>query len=449
MNKNNFKKIKNFLDKKINFKKIFPKKRKKRKKGIQLQPGVLVSLFILLAIIAGAAGAALASLYWQKNISEFLKANHQLLIPRDEEIVVQLKDLPQLTGEEQIIYVVESISPSVVSIVITRDLPVLERYYVDPFGRDWSFWGFQFPQYREQGRERREVGSGTGFIISEDGMILTNRHVLLEEGAGYTILLNDGQKYPAKVLAKDPLHDLAIIQIDQSDIREDERRTFPAVRLGDSANLRIGQTVIAIGNALGEFQNTVSTGVISGLDRDIVARGAGVVEVLRGVIQTDAAINQGNSGGPLLNSAGEVIGVNVARSVDGENIGFSLPINLAKRGIKQVKATGTIVYPFLGIYYTMITKELSERLDLPVDYGAWVGRDRIGRKTETAIFPNSPAQIIGLRRDDIILKFDEQKLDQGNPLPEVIIQYFPGDKVSLKILRDNKEIFKEVILGKR
>ncbi len=263
------------------------------------------------------------------------------------------------------------------------------------------------------------------------------------------MLLNSGEKYPAKVLAKDPFYDLAIIQIDQSEKIEGEKKNFVPVKLGDSSKLQIGQTVIAIGNALGEFQNTVSVGVISGLGRNIVATGAGIAESLEGIIQTDAAINPGNSGGPLLNLAGQVIGINVARSTSGENIGFSLPINMAKRDIEQVKAEGKIVYPFLGIYYSSITEEISKANDLPVKSGAWVGRDGQGQETEIVVVPDSPAEAAGIQRDDIILEFDNKQITEINSLAKIILEYSPGDKVSLKILRNNEKISFNITLSER
>jgi len=243
-------------------------------------------------------------------------------------------------------------------------------------------------------------------------------------------------------LARDPVKDLAVIKIES----EEE---FNPLSLGDSDQLQPGQTVIAIGNALGEFKNTVSVGVVSGLKRTITASGGGQTEVLKNVIQTDAAINQGNSGGPLLNLKGEVVGVNVAMAQVAENIGFSIPINEAKKDIEQVKTLGKIVYPFLGIYYTVITSQLQEGYDLQVDYGAWVGRNAVGEMTETAIFPDSAAEKAGLKRDDIILEFDSRKITAENPLAEIIMDYQPGKVVVLKILRAGKTKFIPVALGEQ
>jgi len=443
--------IKKILYKDIDFRKLAKVKiRTKYKIKIKQTPGTFALLIVLVAIIGGGAGAILTNLYWQNHILDLSLLSERGASFIQKDAIVQNNYIPQTTEEEKTIIAVEKTAPSVVSIIITKDVPIFEKYYVDPFGPNSPFGGFQIPQYREKGTEEKQIGGGTGFIISKDGMILTNKHVTLEQDAGYTVFLNDGRKYPAKILAKDPFYDLAILKIEQSDISEEEKEEFSPVTLGDSSKLRTGQTVIAIGNALGEFQNTVSVGVISGLGRNITAIGdSGFTETLEGIIQTDAAINPGNSGGPLLNLASEVIGINVARSTTGENIGFSLPINMAKRDIEQVKATGTIIYPFLGIYYTMITEEISKANDLSVDYGAWIGRDGQGQETEIAVFPDSPAQEIGLERNDIILEFDSKKMTQENSLAKVILQYSPGDKIFLKILRGDQEIFREITLSER
>ena len=400
-----------------------------------------------MVILSSATGAVFTNLYWEDHIFDLLE-NQGVPIVRRDTTIVEEKYLPQTTEEEKTIKTVKQVSPSVVSIIISRDVPIVEKYYINPFNSDF-FGGFQIPQYREKGTEKQQVGSGTGFIISENGMILTNKHVVSEEGVEYIVLLNSGEKYSAKVLAKDPFYDLAIIQINQSDVVEGDEKSFVPVKLGDSSKLQIGQTVIAIGNALGEFQNTVSVGVVSGLGRNIVATGAGIAESLEGIIQTDAAINPGNSGGPLLNLVGEVIGINVARSTSGENIGFSLPINMAKRDIEQVKVEGKIVYPFLGIYYAPITEEISKVNDLSVKLGAWVGRDGQGQKTEIAVVSDSPAEIAEIKRDDIILEFDNKKITETNSLAKIILEYSPGDKVSLKILRGEDEFSREVTLIER
>ncbi|MBI4101559.1 MAG: trypsin-like peptidase domain-containing protein, partial [Candidatus Nealsonbacteria bacterium] len=304
-------------------------------------------------------------------------------------------------------------------------------------------------QQRQKGVEKKEIGGGTGFIVSSDGLILTNKHVILDDEADYTVLTNDGKKFPAKVLAKDPVQDLAILKIDQEKTIDRDGKfsinQFPTLVLGDSEKLQTGQTVIAIGNALGEFQNTISVGVISGLGRTISASSGGLVETLEDVIQTDAAINKGNSGGPLLNLNGEVIGINTAMSVEGENIGFAIPINKAKRDIESVKASGKILYPFLGVRYILLSEESARQNNLPVDYGIWVQKNQDG----PAVFPDSAAEKAGILEGDIILEFNGEKITADNTLAKAISNYGPGDKVSLKILRGSQEINLEAVLGSR
>jgi len=348
--------------------------------------------------------------------------------------------VPQTSQEEAVIKAVKRYSPAVVSIIITKDMPVYERYYergTDPF----DFWNFQIPQLRQRGTQERQIGAGTGFIVDEDGTILTNKHVVSDDQAQYTVVMADGERYAAKVMATDPVNDIAVVKISDGGARR-----FPAVSLGDSDNLQIGQSVIAIGNALGEFDNTVSVGVISGMQRSITAYGAGTGEVLEDLIQTDAAINEGNSGGPLLNLKGEVIGINTAIASGAQNVGFVIPINLAKRGLTQAKASGKIVYPYLGVYYTMIDARLQKENNLPADHGAWITANG---ESGAAVMAGSPALAAGLKDGDIILEINGQKLDQKNSLARVIAKYNPGDKVKLRVLRAGAEIGLEATLGER
>jgi S1-C subfamily serine protease len=332
--------------------------------------------------------------------------------------------------------VVKEASPAVVSIIVSKYVPIIERYYYNPFGEDSPF-EVKVPGYRQKGEELKEVGGGTGFIVSSDGFIVTNKHVVLDEEAEYTVLTNDGQKYSTLVLARDPLQDIAILKINTTGL--------PTVKLGNSDILEIGQTVIAIGNALGEFRNTVSAGVISGLLRTITATGGGITEQLEEVIQTDAAINKGNSGGPLLNLYGEVIGVNTAMAVEAENIGFAIPINKVKKDITDIKISGRIIYPFLGIRYVLINKALAKENNLPVDYGALIIRGDSSNKP--AIIPNSAADEAGLQENDIILEINGIRISQENPLAKLILKYKPGDGITLKILREEKEIIIGIVLG--
>lgn len=227
--------------------------------------------------------------------------------------------------DEQLTDAVARVSPAVVSIVISKDVPQLEVVYTNPFGNDPFFKDFnvRVPSYRQKGVKRQKVGAGTGFIVTANGYILTNKHVVIDEEASYTVLLSDGSQKAGKVVYRDKTLDIALVKI--------EGTAYSHVNLGNSDAMKLGQTVVAIGNALGEYSNSVSVGIISGLNRSLqVGGGNGFAEELKGVIQTDAAINPGNSGGPLLDMNGNVIGVNVATVMGSNNISFSIPINKVK-----------------------------------------------------------------------------------------------------------------------
>ena len=226
------------------------------------------------------------------------------------------------------------------------------------------------------------------------------------------------------MLARDPVQDIAILKIDGSG--------FPALDFGDSDGVRVGQTAVAIGNSLGEFSNTVSRGIISGLKRSLVAgSGRGGSERLSGIIQTDAAINPGNSGGPLLDLSGRVIGVNVAMAQGAQNIGFAIPVNGIKNALKEVKDTGKISAPFLGVRYVPVTADIQKANNLPFSYGALVLRGQ--NMTDLAVVPGSPADKAGIVENDIILEIDGMKLDDQNQLSDVIGMKHAGDTVTLKV----------------
>ncbi|MCK4520264.1 trypsin-like peptidase domain-containing protein [Candidatus Parcubacteria bacterium] len=407
----------------------------------------ILILSILVSSLFGFLAGGFFSYYFYQEVKDYL-SELDIEIPETEKIIekhiTEKEYIPQTTQEEKIIKVVEENAPAVVSIIITKDVPVIEQYFIDPFGEDWPF-EIQIPEYRQKGFEKQEIGGGTGFIISKDGMILTNKHVVLDKEADYTVFTNDGRSFPAKVLARDPVQDLAIIKI-QGNEKLIKEKPFIMVKLGNSSNLQIGQTVIAIGNALGEFRNTISVGVISGLGRTITASGGGLVEILEDVIQTDAAINKGNSGGPLLNLKGEVIGINTATVIGAQSIGFAIPVNNAKKDIEQVKAIGKIVYPFLGVRYVLINEKIKEEQGLSVDYGILIVP---GKQGESAIFPDSPAETAGLKEGDIILEFNNEKISISNSLAKIILKHNPGDKVKLKILSGDKERTIWVILSER
>lgn len=415
----------------------------------------LAVLIIFLSSAFGFLSGAISGSYFYLKTKNYLeKLNIDLpSITEKKETVEEYTS--QTSQEEAIIKAVKEISPAVVSIIISKDVPIIEEYFYNPFEEFEEFFGstppeVQIPQYRQQGTEKIEIGGGTGVVVSKEGIILTNKHVVLEQDAEYTVFTNDGREFSAKVLARDPVQDLAVLKIEQEKSLNDKGefflKTFPVAKLGNSDNLQIGQTVIAIGNALGEFRNTVSVGVISGLGRTVTAAEGGLIETLEDIIQTDAAINKGNSGGPLLNLKGEVIGINTAMAIGAQSIGFAIPINKAKRDIEQVKSLGKIVYPLLGVRYVLVNEKIQKEKNLPVDYGALILR---GTGGESAISPNSVAEKAGLKEEDIILEFNNEKITQDNSLAKIIIKYNPGDKVVLKILRGNQEKTIEVILGER
>lgn len=337
--------------------------------------------------------------------------------------------------QSAVVDAVKKVSPAVVSIIITKDLPVIKQYNNSSSADDFfkQFFGEDFgnstPQYRQNGTEKQTVGGGTGFIITSDGYIVTNNHVVDDSSAEYTVLMNDGSKHPAKILGHDNVKDLAIIKIDG--------KNLPTVELGNSDGLQAGQTAIAIGNALGEFRNTVSVGVISGLARSITAGDNGGSESLSGVIQTDASINPGNSGGPLLNIDGQVIGINTAIVEGAQNIGFAIPINEVKNDIDSVRRNGRIIKAWLGVRYVLIDKDVADTNKLSVDYGALVVKG--DNPTDLAVIPGSPANKAGIEENDIILEVDGQKINGDNPLVNVIGKMKPGDEPEFKLLHQGKE----------
>jgi len=292
--------------------------------------------------------------------------------------VVKDEYVIQTEQENMVISAVEKSMPSVVSIIIKKTSGVIYDEYLkgDPFE---NFFKNLIPDYGELNLPKdkdalKQIGAGTGFIVSENGLIITNKHVVEDDEAVYSILTNEGEAYDVEILSKNPVQDIAILKI-----KNTENKNFEALRLGDSSSLKLGQSTIAIGNALGEFQNSVSVGVVSGLQRNVLAQGNGTFENLEDIIQTDAAINRGNSGGPLLNLRGEVIGINTAVSMGGENIGFAIPINKAKRDLEQVLNQGRIAYPFVGIRYIIIDEEYASDQDLSVNYGALIVKSKKGK----------------------------------------------------------------------
>lgn len=311
----------------------------------------------------------------------------------------------KVTEEESaVIDVVENSSPAVVSVV--------EKSVV--------FDLFSGPRMTES-------SIGTGFAVEED-IIVTNKHVVQSDSAEYTVVGDsstygeEGKKYAVVKIYRDPFNDLALLKIENGDL--------PVLTLGNSDKIKVGQSVIAIGNALGRFSNTVTKGVVSGIGRGITAQGGvfGRTEVLEDVIQTDAALNPGNSGGPLLNLGDEVIGVNVAIGQGTENIGFALPVNRVKDLIENFKGNKKIARPFLGISYEMVTKDVADLRGLVE--GAFVRE----------VINDSAADEAGMRVNDIVTHMDDVRVNEENPLGREILKYKVGDEVELKIWRNGKEV---------
>ncbi len=289
--------------------------------------------------------------------------------------------------------------------------------------------------------EKVAQGSGTGFLISSDGLIMTNKHVVepLMKDKEFRIILNSGKKYYAQYIDSDPLNDLAILKIFD--------KNLPFVELGNSDDLQVGTTVIAIGNALGRYRNSATKGIVSGLGRSLTANdlSTGKQDNLSNIIQTDAEINLGNSGGPLINLKGQLAGINVAIDESGSAIGFAIPVNDAKPVIRSVKEIGKIVRPKLGLSYVMIDPVVAEENKLSLDYGAWV---YTGDDATSAIVSGSPADLAGIKDGDIIFEINAIKIDGKKTLLSVLQNYKPGSKIGLKIRRGDKTIVKVVELGK-
>jgi serine protease Do len=363
------------------------------------RPKFGLTLLIIAAIIfVGAAG--------------FYNAYQRGLIPSNSIQLPKLETQETRTivqEENAIISTVEKTSSSVVAIGVTQRV-------VNPFDP------FSVPRSQDQ-------TIGTGFVVSDKGVIVTNKHVVSGGGNGqYKVITNDEKELEVTKIYRDPTLDLAIVQVSGSNLK--------ALELGDSSKLKVGQTVIAIGNALGRFTNTVTTGVVSGVGRRVVAGDpfGGSLESLDNLIQTDAAINPGNSGGPLLNSAGQVIGVNVATTEGAQNIGFAIPINSVKAIVDEFVSTGTISRPFLGIRYRFISRDVALLNEVP--QGAFV---------QELVEPG-PAEKAGIEAGDIVTKINGEAVDSENKISDVISKSRIGQSMELEVWRDGQTLKVSAIL---
>lgn len=346
------------------------------------------------------------ALVYERNKAYFTPTS-QLTTPSFDGNVTDRSDEASVSG------VAEKVSPSVVSIVTNMTTR--------------SFFGVSQRQ-----------AAGTGIIVSADGYILTNKHVVATADS-VTVVAADGETYDnVKVVGKDPLNDVAYLKIDGA-------TGLKAATLGDSSTVRVGQSVVAIGNALGQYQNTVTSGIISGLGRPVQAGDASgsSVETLADLLQTDAAINSGNSGGPLLNMAGQVVGINTAVAQDAQGIGFAIPINATKGTLKGVLAGKGVQRAYLGVRYVPLTADMARQYDLPVRQGAYV----YAEDGAAAVLKDGPADKAGVRERDIIIKINNLQIGRNGGVSSLIGAYSPGDTVTLTILRDGKEQNISVTLG--
>lgn len=337
---------------------------------------------------------------------------------RTSEKGVVLESKRLVNEESVVIDVVEKVSPSVVTVGIKKTQRVVEfGNPLDPF----DVFGFRGPGGSER-EEKIERDIGTGFIVSKDGLVVTNKHVVSDTSATYRVFTQEDKELTVEKIYRDPVNDLAILEVSPA-------AGLKPVELGDSSRLKVGQFVITIGTALGEFRNTVTTGVISGLGRGITAGDPfGDFERLDNVIQTDAAINPGNSGGPLLNSSGEVIGVNVAVASSGQNIGFALPINLVKESVENFKNTGRFSRPYLGVRYRMIDRKTAILNEVP--QGAFV----------QGVVQGSPAEKAGIVEGDILVGINDRRvLDEEGGLVKMMAAFKVGERISISLWRDGEE----------
>lgn len=374
----------------------------KNKAGSMFAIGLLSGVFLVAVFLGGAVSERI----WGIPFLRKLAIGGQ----KASEIVSQ-----RVVNEENVVTeVAERVSPGVVTVTFKRETPILEQYFLDPFG--------MFRGSRPSGEvESQQVDIGSGFVVDAAGLVVTNKHVVAQgQPSDYKIVLKDESEHQVEKIWRDPANDLAILKIEGSG--------FQTIEMGDSDKLKVGNFVIAIGTALGEFRHTVTTGVVSGLGRGITAGdGYSFAEKLDNVIQTDAAINPGNSGGPLLNSLGQVIGVNVAVSQGANNIGFALPINLVKESLKNFNETGAFERPFFGVRYQMITKEQGILNSVPA--GGYV----------VEVVAGSSAEAAGIRKGDIITTFDGLKVAEfENGLVEVLGKKKIGDRVEVEVWRSDK-----------
>jgi len=359
----------------------------------------LLVFILIMSLIMGIIGGA-GSVYILANSSgtNSLGIKSPLTLPVTQQVTLE--------ENSKFIDVAKQVSPSVVSVASSKDV--------------MNFFG---QTYQQQ-------GGGTGFVVSNDGLIATNKHVVSDSGAKYSVTMSDGSTYDATIVAVDPFFDFALIKISAKNLKP--------ITFGDSDQMAVGQWVMVIGNALAEFQNSVTVGVISAKERNITAGDStgSSSESLEGLIQTDAAINPGDSGGPMLNLAGQVIGINTATSFDAQNIGFAIPINVIKPAVDSYIKSGRIIRPALGVRYMVVNQQIADAQKLPVNHGALIQNSST---SGSGILSGSPADKAGLKVGDIVTAVNGQNVDENHSLSRLIQQYAVGASVKVSYYRDGKE----------
>ena len=336
-------------------------------------------------------------------------------------------DLPLAVPQNYVSQVVDRVGDSVVRIDASRKVATnVPAMYNDPFFR--QFFGSQMPNIPNEQIQR---GMGSGFVVSSDGLILTNAHVV-EGSDRVKVTLKNGETYEGKVMGTDSLTDVAVIKI--------EAEELPAVTFADSDSLQPGEWAIAIGNPLG-LDNTVTTGIVSATGR--TSAQVGVADKRVSFVQTDAAINPGNSGGPLLNARGEVIGINTAIIQNAQGLGFAIPVNAARDIAEELIAKGKVDHPFLGIQMAEITPELKQELKSQknLDVNAAEGILIID------VVPNSPAAQAGLKSGDVIQEIEGNKITKADEVQQAVAKTEVGEKLALGLLRNQKQLDLEVTVG--
>lgn len=344
--------------------------------------------------------------------------------------------------DKKITKTIKQVMPAVVSITINKTTEEVKKDIREMITEEnQQQEPIEIPPDKIDSEGMVEVGGGSGFVVDPMGLVLTNKHVINEPNASYKVLNGDGLEFKAELIAQDHLNDIAILKINPP-------RKIPFLKLGNSKNVSLGETVLAFGNALGMFKDTVSKGIVSGLSRAVSARSdvSAAPEELHGLIQTDAAINPGNSGGPITNTDGEVIGINAAMVASAENISFAIPINAAKKDLEDLRKYGRIKAPYLGLRYISVNRVIKDEFNLSVDYGAYVtGDDEIA----PAVIPNGPADKASIRKGDVVLEWNGEKITKEKGILNLLDEHTADDKIQLKIMRGGKTFETDLILEER